>query len=51
VETEMICDHCGEEIYSGEGYYRVDGQTVCIDCAADFAKGLMRPYWVGGYHG
>lgn len=51
METEIICDHCGEEIYTGEGCYCMDGQIICIDCAADFARGLMRPYWVGGVYG
>ena len=28
--TECIC--CGEKIYSGDGYYDVDGEPWCEDC-------------------
>jgi len=50
LERDMICDVCGEEIYAGEGYYYIDGQAVCTDCASDFAGELLKPYWVGGSH-
>lgn len=48
MDAEMICDRCGEEIYSGESHYFLNGQAVCIDCAGDFALELLAPYRVGG---
>lgn len=29
----MICSICGEHIAPEEGYYEVESEYVCIDCA------------------
>ena len=50
MDMELICDRCGEEIYCAEGYYFVNGQAVCTDCAGEFARELLEPYRVGGGH-
>ena len=36
--TAAECDLCGGEIYRGRRYYRINGQTVCPDCLADYAQ-------------
>lgn len=28
----MMCDDCGELIYSGEDFYGIDGACLCPDC-------------------
>ena len=42
------CDQCGGEIYTGEEYYRINGENVCEDCFCDFARTLLRPFLLGG---
>lgn len=42
------CDRCGGEIYEGEGYYCINGEVVCEDCLADYARSLLAPYYEGG---
>ena len=32
------CSCCHGEIYEGEFYYDIDGQTVHTDCLSDFAN-------------
>jgi len=27
-----VCDECGEDIYEGETYYRIDGRVFCEGC-------------------
>ncbi len=46
--VRALCDLCGGEIYWGEAFYRVDGETICVDCVADYARGLLAPYREGG---
>lgn len=45
------CDCCGGEIYTGEEYHCINGETVCSDCFPDFARSLLRPYVRGGEDG
>lgn len=42
------CDQCGGEIYGGEEYYFINGETVCENCFSDYARALLRPFRVGG---
>ena len=49
-EVEILCDRCGEEIYDGEEYYRVDGQIICTDCVAEYARRLLWPCRMGGQY-
>lgn len=35
------CDYCGGEIYDGETYYAINGETICTDCLRDFASGYF----------
>lgn len=38
-ELAFFCEGCGEEIYVGETYYRVDGKNYCEYCViADVAE-------------
>lgn len=46
--VRAVCDLCGGEIYQEETFYRVDGETVCEDCVADYARGLLAPFREGG---
>ena len=39
--TAAECDLCGGEIYRGRRYYRINGQTVCPDCLADYARAVF----------
>ncbi len=32
------CDYCDEEIYEGETYYDIGGETICVDCLRAFAS-------------
>lgn len=32
------CDVCGEPIYVGDDYYKIDGKDICDDCINDFRK-------------
>ena len=40
------CALCGGEIYRGEAYYYINGQTVCWDCLADYAAQALAPFLV-----
>lgn len=42
--TAAWCDRCGEEIYEGTDFYRVNGETVCEDCLCDYARELLALY-------
>ena len=42
------CDQCGGEIYFGEEYHRINGESVCDDCFETFARQLLRPFLQGG---
>ena len=42
MDAEMICDRCGEEIYSGESHYFLNGQAVCISCMS----GILMSCWL-----
>lgn len=40
----IFCDYCGREIhmpnveYSGDPYYAVNGESICVDCFPEYAK-------------
>ena len=34
----LLCSQCDEEIWAGEGYYCIEGETVCQYCLPDFAR-------------
>lgn len=42
------CDMCGGEIYKGEEYYQINGESVCDDCVERYARSVLRPFLVGG---
>lgn len=42
--VRALCDLCGGEIYWGEAFYRVDGETVCEDCVGDYARRILAPF-------
>ena len=42
------CDICGFELYRGESYYYINGETVCPDCLEKFAARLLAPFRMGG---
>lgn len=29
----LLCSDCGEGVFSGDGYYRIDGLCYCEECA------------------
>lgn len=31
-EKKLFCDSCGEQIYSDETYFEIDGEELCEDC-------------------
>ena len=33
-ELAFFCEGCGNEIYVGDTYYRVDGKNYCEDCVS-----------------
>ena len=35
-----LCDHCGGEIYEGEDYYEIDGDSIHADCLYDYIRDL-----------
>lgn len=45
--TAAECDLCGGEIYRGRRYYRINGQTVCPDCLADYARAVFTGFACG----
>jgi len=38
-----LCSCCREEIYVGEGYYRIQGEAVCRYCLPEFARRYFAP--------
>ena len=38
------CQLCGAEIYRGEEYYRINGESVCCACLEDYAKAVFAPF-------
>ena len=40
------CEMCGGEIYRGEAYYYINGDAVCRDCLADYARRVFAPFVV-----
>ena len=42
------CDLCGKEIYEGEEYYRINGESVCSDCLETYAIRLLTPFRLRG---
>ena len=43
-EIVAECDICGFEIYRGEGYYCVNGESICEDCLREFAARFLAPF-------
>lgn len=41
---ERYCSFCGQEIAPGEGYWYINGWTVCVDCLPNFAREDYRPF-------
>ena len=39
-----LCQLCGNTIYRGESYYRLNGQSFCTDCLEAFAQAYFAPY-------
>ena len=39
-----ICALCGDTVYRGEDYYRINGQSFCTGCLEDFARAYFAPY-------
>lgn len=39
--VRAVCDLCGSEIYEEEAFYRVNGENICDDCVADYARHLL----------
>lgn len=42
--VRTVCDLCGGEIYWGEIFYRMDGETVCEDCIDDYARQILASF-------
>lgn len=42
-----ICDLCGGELYRGERYYRINGEVICRDCLAAYARQFFAPFACG----
>jgi len=43
------CRLCGDAIYRGEEYYRINGETFCTACLEDYARHVFAAYLcVGG---
>ena len=38
------CELCGSDIGCGQEYYLLNGQVICEDCLADFARRYFAPY-------
>ena len=38
------CDLCGGELYRDETAYRINGETICPDCLADYARQVFSLY-------
>lgn len=47
-EIVAACDICGFEIYRGEEWYRINGESVCEDCVREFAVRWLAPFRMGG---
>ncbi|MBQ1674690.1 MAG: hypothetical protein II069_01440 [Oscillospiraceae bacterium] len=51
----VFCDLCGTELPPGGDCYRINGETVCPDCLAEYARQVFAPYretvGEGWYHG
>lgn len=39
-----VCTLCAQDIYFGERAWRCNGMTVCRDCFARFAHGMLKPF-------
>lgn len=37
-EVLTTCEECGEDIYNGEHYYKVDGNDYCQECMSEFRR-------------
>lgn len=38
-----LCSLCAEQVFPGEVYYDIGGQTVCRDCLPQLARQIFRP--------
>ena len=38
---ELRCTLCRGELYPGDPYFELDGQTVCEDCLGRYARGYF----------
>ena len=38
------CCLCGSELYRGEVCYVVNGEVICPDCLADYARQTFAPF-------
>ena len=45
-KTICSCDECGEDIYPGEIYYKIDGDCICEDCIVRY---MNKNYKVEAY--
>lgn len=39
-----VCSRCRGELFWGEEVWRLNGETVCSDCFADFARAELAPF-------
>ena len=39
-----VCSLCAQDIYLGERVWHCNGMTVCRDCFARFAHGVLEPF-------
>lgn len=42
----LSCDECGEDIYPGEIYYKIDGDCICEECIVRY---MNKHYKVEAY--
>ena len=38
------CCLCGDELYMGQQCYHINGQTICEDCLADYARQYFKSF-------
>lgn len=34
----LYCDKCGDGIYEGDAYYKIDGNNVCDNCLENYRR-------------
>ena len=40
----LLCTLCGQAVPEGEEYWYRNGEQVCPDCLADYARGELAPF-------